>query len=123
MNLLAEQIDNKNKIKAIAQVLGLDPVWAISIAMTESSLGINQRSPTGCKGVFQMSSIAMKDLLREMEKRDDDFIDIACGIAFLHLLFKRHKSIEGATAHFCDPADRGFYTDKVIRYMKVFSDG
>ena len=123
MNLLAEQVDNKNKITAVAKVLGVDPVWAVSIAMVESSLGINQRSPTGCKGVFQMSSIAMKDLLQEMEKNDDDLIDIACGIAFLHLLLKRHKTIEGATAHFCAPADRGFYVDKVLAYMGIFKDG
>uniref|UniRef100_A0A6M3K694 Putative transglycosylase n=1 Tax=viral metagenome TaxID=1070528 RepID=A0A6M3K694_9ZZZZ len=120
MNLIIEQIDNKNKITAIAKVLGVDPVWATAIAMVESSLGTNQRSPTGCKGVFQMSSIAVKDLLQEMEKNDDDLIDIACGIAFLHLLLKRHKSIEEATAHFCDPADRGFYVDKVLAYMKIF---
>jgi len=120
MNLLTSQLETKNKIEAVAQAMGVNPAWAVSIAMVESSLGINQRSPTGCKGVFQMSSIAMKDLLQEMEKRNDDFIDIACGIAFLHLLFKRHKSIEGATAHFCDPADRGFYTDKVLNYIKAF---
>ena len=123
MNLLAEQIDNKNKITAIAKVLGVDPVWAVSIAMVESSLGISQRSPTGCKGVFQMSSIAVKDLLQEMEKNDDDLIDIACGIAFLHLLLKRHKTIEAATAKFCDPADRDFYIPKVLAYMEVFKNG
>ena len=53
-----------DKIKAFAPQLGVDPSWAAAIAMTESSLGINQLSPTGARGVFQMTSIAMKDLLQ-----------------------------------------------------------
>jgi len=122
MNLLKRQLEIKEKIVKIAQAIGLDPIWALSIAMVESSLGEGQKSPTGCKGVFQMSSIAMKDLLQEMEKSDDDIIDIACGLAFLHLLLKRHKTIEHATEHFCDPDDRYFYIDKVLSYMKVFKD-
>ena len=119
MNLTKRQLDTKAKIIKIAEVLGVDPIWAISIAMVESSLGEKQRSPTGCRGVFQMSSIAMKDLLQEMEKTDDDIIDITCGLAFLHLLFKRHKTIESATAKFCDPDDREFYISRVINYMEV----
>ena len=68
-----------------------------------------------------MSSIAMKDLSQEMAKYDDDLIDIVCGIAFLYLLLRRHKTIEEATAKFCDPADRSFYVNKVMSYMKVFN--
>jgi hypothetical protein len=85
--------------------------------MTESALGLHQLSRTGAKGVFQMTSIAMKDLLQEMQRADDDMIDIACGVLFLRLLFKRHKSIEAATAKYCDPKDRGFYIDRVKKYM------
>lgn len=69
-----------------------------------------------------MSGIAMKDLLQEMEKADDDIIDIACGCAFLHLLLRRHKTIEAATAKFCDPNDRDFYVKRVIDYMGVLKD-
>lgn len=123
MNLLAKQIDVKNKIVAVAQALGINPIWAIAVAMEESSLGERQKSPTGCRGVFQLSTIAMKDLLQEMEKSDDDLIDIACGIAFLHLLLKRHGSIEEATSHFCAPKDRSFYVSKVLGYMKDFKNG
>ncbi|MBE3141525.1 MAG: hypothetical protein IMZ53_13195 [Thermoplasmata archaeon] len=90
--------------------------------MTESSLGEHQKSPTGCVGVFQMSSIAMKDLLQEMSKQDDEFIDIACGLAFLYLLLRRHKTIEKATAHFCDPADADFYVERVKMYMREFKN-
>jgi hypothetical protein len=88
--------------------------------MVESSLGMVQLSRTGCKGVFQMSTIAMKDLLQEMEKQDDDMIDILCGLLFLRLLLKRWKTHEEATAHFCDPNDRSFYLGKVTQYMRIF---
>jgi membrane-bound lytic murein transglycosylase MltF len=120
MELNQKQIETKERIIKIAKAMGLDPVWALAIAMTESSLGLKQKSPTGCRGVFQMSSIAMKDLLQEMEKSDDDTIDIACGLSFLRLLLKRHKTIEAATAKFCDPNDRDFYVDKVISYMNSY---
>ena len=120
MNLLPRQTEIMAKIRTIAEAMGLDPAWAVSVAMTESSLGEHQKSPTGCRGVFQMSAIAMKDLLQEMEKADDDLIDIACGLAFLHLLLRRHKTIEAATAKFCDPNDRDFYVSRVINYMEEF---
>ena len=121
MNLTIKQLETKDKISQFAKIFGLDPSWATAIAMVESSLGISQCSPTGCRGVFQMSSIAMKDLSQEMAKYDDDLIDIVCGIAFLYLLLRRHKTIEEATAKFCDPADRSFYVNKVMSYMKVFN--
>lgn len=122
MNLLTKQTEVKDKIVGIATAMGVDPMWAVSVAMVESSLGMHQKSPTGCKGVFQMSGIAMKDLLQEMEKADSERIDIACGLAFLYLLLKRHKTIEAATAKFCDPNDRDFYVSRVINYMEVFKE-
>jgi membrane-bound lytic murein transglycosylase MltF len=121
MNLLESQQRVKGKIESICQTVGIDPAWAVAMAMTESSLGIQQKSPTGCRGVFQMSSIAMKDLLLEMDKADDEWIDILCGIAFLHLLLRRHGTIEDATSHFCDPNDRDFYVARVKEYMGVFA--
>lgn len=120
MNLLPKQIEVRDKIVKIATAMGVDPLWAVSVAMVESSLGMHQKSPTGCKGVFQMSRIAMTDLLQEMEKADSERVDIACGVAFLYLLLGRHKTIEAATAKFCDPNDRGFYVSKVLGYMEVF---
>jgi len=120
LNLIHRQLETKEKIEKIAPLFGLDPLWPISIAMIESSLGVKQLSSTGCKGVFQMSSIAMKDLLQEMKRVDDDLIDIVCGVAFLYLLLKRHKTIESATEHFCDPDDIKFYIPQVLDYMKVF---
>lgn len=123
MNLLTKQIKIKEKIEIVAECLGVDPIWAVAIAMEESSLGEKQKSPTGCRGIFQLSTIAMKDLLYEMEKYDDDTVDIACGIAFLYLLLKRHGTIKEATSHFCDPKDKSFYIDKVFGYMEAFKNG
>ena len=37
-------------------------------------------------------------------------------------LNKRHKTIESATAHFCDPNDKDSYINKVFDYMKEFSN-
>jgi membrane-bound lytic murein transglycosylase MltF len=121
MNLNEKQYETLRNIQKAARLLGVDPDWAAAVAMTESALGLHQLSRTGAKGVFQMTSIAMKDLLQEMQKADDDMIDIACGVLFLRLLFKRHKSIEAATAKYCDPNDRGFYIDRVKKYMKELS--
>ena len=121
MNLDARQLETLAKIRVIAKVLDVDPDWAAAVAMTESALGNHQLSPTGAKGVFQMTSIAMRDLLTGMERLDDDLADIACGILFLRLLLKRWKTEEEATAHFCDPKDRGFYLDRVRKYKVELS--
>jgi membrane-bound lytic murein transglycosylase MltF len=119
MELTTKQIEMKTKIDLFAKMFGIDPAWAVAVAMTESSLGKQQLSPTGCRGVFQMSSIAMKDLLLSMSELDDDLVDIVCGIAFLRLLLKRHGTVEAATKRFCDPADKGFYWDRVQAYMRA----
>ena len=116
--LTNKQIETKAKIEIFSRIFGVDPKWATAIAFTESSLGLNQKSPTHCRGVFQMSTIAMKDLLYEMEKIDDDLVDIVCGIAFLRLLKKRWSTIEDATAHYCAPNDRNFYIPKVLKLME-----
>lgn len=110
------------KIRRAAELLGVDPAWASAVAMVESALGKYQLSKTGARGVFQMTTIAMKDLLQEMQKADDDMIDIACGVLFLRLLLKRWKTEEEATGHFCDPADRGFYIDRMKKFRKELKD-
>jgi membrane-bound lytic murein transglycosylase MltF len=120
MLLLPRQQKVKTTVEDFALLMRIDPVWAAAIAMQESSLGERQKSPTGCLGVFQMSSIAMRDLLQEMSKYDDDLVDIACGTAFLRTLFKRFKSVEKATEKYCDPRDRDRYVSSVLSYMKVF---
>jgi len=120
MTLNEKQKKVADMIGRIAAQIGMLPQWPEAVAMTESSLGLNQKSGTGARGVFQMTSIAMKDLLQEMEKQDDEIIDILCGIAFLYLLEKRWGSFEEATKRFCDPKDRDFYWDRVKKYMEAF---
>ena len=122
MTLNEKQYDTLRNIQKAAKLLDVDPDWAAAVAMTESALGLHQLSKTGAKGVFQMTTIAMKDLLQEMQKSDDDLIDIACGVLFLRLLLKRHKTIEAATAKYCDPNDRGFYIDRVKKYMEEIKE-
>ena len=119
MDLTPKQIETKTKIEIFARLFGIDPKWAVAVAMVESSLGEHQKSPTGARGVFQMTSIAMDDLRYSMEKGDDDLVDIACGVAFLRLLLRRWKSYQSATVHYCDPNDRDFYLKKVMEYMEL----
>ena len=122
MKLDARQLETLEKIRRAAELLGVDPDWASAVAMVESALGKYQLSKTGAKGVFQMTSIAMKDLLNEMQRQDDDMGDILCGVLFLRLLLKRWKTEEEATGHFCDPADRGFYIDRMKKFRKELKD-
>jgi hypothetical protein len=122
MDLNKKQQETKEKIEQLAGIFGIDPNWALGVAMVESSLGLHQKSPTGCRGVFQMSGIAMKDLLWDMEKIDDDLIDIACGILFLRLLLKRWGTEEKATAHYCDPNDLDFYLDRMKKFKAEFKE-
>jgi len=122
MELTAEQKKTKCLIEKVWSAIGMYSPWPVAVAMTESSLGVNQKSPTGAKGVFQMTSIAMKDLLLEMENKNDDVVDILCGTAFLYLLLKRWGTIEEATAHYCDPKDRDFYVERVMNYIKLLTE-
>jgi len=101
--------------------VGLNPAWVLSIADVESSMGKNQLSPTGAKGVFQMTSIAMKDLLEEMKYTKDDTVDILCGLAFLYLLYKRWNGEDSATVHFCAPKDRDFYLKRMRKFREEWS--
>lgn len=123
MDLNEKQTKTKEQIEATAKLFGVDPVWASAIAMAESSLGINLISPTRCRGVFQMSTIAMKDLLIAMSKKGFELIGIVCGVAFLWLLLQRHGTQEQATKHFCDPNDRGYYWDRVRHFMRELGSG
>lgn len=121
MNLNPEQKANKEIVEKVAVIAKIDPIWAPSVGMVESSLGLHQKSPTGAKGIFQMTSIAMKDLLQVMERNDDDIVDVLCGVAFLKVLHDRHGSIDKATLHYCDPKDRHFYWTRVQYWMEKFN--
>ena len=117
MALTDKQKTTKQVIEHLASCLEINPQWAVAVAMVESSLGENQMSPTGCRGIFKMSRIAMQDLLHAMTETEDDMIDICCGLLFLRLLLSRWKTMKQATNHFCDPNDRGFYWNRVKEFM------
>lgn len=116
----ANQQRIKEMIENYSSLLDVDPAWAAAIAMVESSLGENRISPTNCRGIFQMSGIAMEDLRQQMGTAGDDDLEILCGLLFLRLLYRRWGTIEEATAHYCDPNDRSFYLDRVRGYMQAF---
>ncbi len=110
----------KQKIITISEIIGLNPTWCLAIADVESSMGINQLSPTGAKGVYQLTNIAFKDLRQDMERKNDDTIDILCGLAFLYLLKRRWGSETEATLHYCDPAVKTDYLEKMKKAMAKF---
>lgn len=118
MNANQERV--RRQIEYWSDLLGVDPVWACAIAMVESSMGEERVSGTNCRGIFQMSSIAMEDLRRQMGNSEDD-LEILCGLLFLRLLYDRWGGEDEATLHYCDPADRDFYLDRVRGYMETFS--
>ena len=111
---LNEDSTTEDRIKAVCDLLGVNPAWALAVAKVESAMGRFQKSSTNALGVFQLTSIAMKDLRYNMERKDDDMIDICCGVLFLRLLLQRWKTEEEATKHYCDPNDRETYVPKVM---------
>jgi hypothetical protein len=110
------------KIRKLAPIIGVDTSWALAIADQESSLGEHQLSPTGAKGDFQMTRIAILDLLAESQKKDDDLIDICFGLLFLRLLLRRWGTIEEATGHYCDPNDKHFYVPSIMAKMRKYDN-
>ena len=122
LSLNSTQAETKKLIEDISKLINLDPLLTSAIALTESSLGINLLSPTKCRGVFGMSSIAMKDLLLEMHKPKNRDISILCGLAFIKLLIRRWGNEQDAINHFCSPKDRVFYNSRIKKYKQQLSE-
>jgi membrane-bound lytic murein transglycosylase MltF len=122
MKLSQQQLKIKSLIDQITLAIGDDPILSVAVALVESSLGLQLKSPTGAKGVFQLTSIAMKDLFQEMDKKGNEAIGILCGLAFIHLLLKRHKTISEVILHYCDPNDYEFYLQRIKDRMKELSN-
>ena len=112
-----EGMNIPDKIREVCELVGISTTLALAIAEVESTMGKNQLSKTGARGVFQMTSIAMKDLLQEMEKKDDDWIDIMCGVLYLRVLLRRWKDVETAVKKYCDSEVRDDYWAKVSAAM------
>jgi len=121
MKLSQQQLEIKSLIEQTTLAIGDDPILSVAVALVESSLGLQLKSPTGAKGVFQLTSIAMKDLLQEMDKKGNEIIGILCGLAFIHLLIKRHGTVEEVVRHYCNPDDYDFYIMRIKNYMKELS--
>lgn len=114
------QEEVKETIYKIAKLVGVDPAIALAVSEVESSHGTHLRSPTGAKGVFQMTSIAMQDLLQVMATPGKEIIGICCGVCFLKLLKDRHKDETQALRKYCDPNDRHWYPAKVLRLAEGY---
>lgn len=114
------QDEIKKSIYAIAKIVGVDPAIALAVSEVESNHGVHLRSPTGAKGVMQMTSIAMKDLLNVMDTPGKEIIGICCGVCFLKLLKDRHKTDIKALEKYCDPKDRSWYPEKVLKLAESY---
>ena len=125
MKLSEKQKSIKSLIEQAAALAVIDPAWACAVAMTESSLGGNQVSHTGARGVFQNTRISMLDLLMKMGDKTNvgDKIGILAGVSFLALLLSRWGSEDEAIRHFCDPKDVMFYLPRVKKLKDEFGKG
>lgn len=112
--------DVKKMIFKVCKAVGVDPAVAMAISEIESQHGMYRQSPTGARGVFQMTSIAMKDLLIEMAEPDRQALGICCGVAFIRLLMTRHEDELTAISKYCDPDDREWYPEKVLRLAEKY---
>ena len=115
------QEEIKKAIFDIAKIVDVDPALAMAIAKIESGFGFQQKSKTGARGIFQMTSIAMKDLLLYMESHTDDIVDILVGLAFLKVLSTRWNKDEQRIAEkYCDPKDRDWYPAKALELAETY---
>lgn len=120
------QEEVKKAIFEICRIVGVDPAIAMAVSHVESSHGAHLKSPTGALGVFQMTSMAMKDLHLEMATPGKEIIGVCAGICFLFLLIGRHKDELTVLQKYCDPKDRPWYPAKVLglaeKYRKEIID-
>jgi len=110
----------KEAIFKIAKIVGVDPGIALAVSHIESRHGVHLKSKTGALGVFQMTSIAVRDLHHSMATPGHEIIGICAGICFLSLLMKRHEDLRKALDKYCDPNDREWYADRVIRLANEY---
>jgi hypothetical protein len=122
MSLTQKQTEIFNLCKDHAIWLGIDPSWALAIADQESTFGLNLISPTGARGIYQDTTIAMKDIL-EFIGHDNEAAykaSIAVGQSELLVLLTRWHDIEIATSHYCDPKVKAQYVASVMSKIKQY---
>ena len=72
------------KVRVAAQQAGIDPHMAASVANKESGFDTEAKSPTGVKGVMQVSGIAAKDLGYDpKDVRNNPDLNITAGVQYL----------------------------------------
>lgn len=72
------------KVRVAAQQAGIDPHMAASVANKESGFNTEAKSPTGVKGVMQVSGIAAKDLgYNPQDVRNNPDLNIMAGVQYL----------------------------------------
>ena len=72
------------KVRVAAQQAGIDPHMAASVANKESGFDVEAKSPTGVKGVMQVSGIAAKDLGYDpKDVRNNPDLNIMAGVQYL----------------------------------------
>jgi len=95
------------KVRVAAQQAGIDPHMAASVANKESGFNTEAKSPTGVKGVMQVSGIAAKDLGYDpKDVRSNPDLNIMAGVQYLakHGLDK-----------YPDPAVKNSYVKDVLQ--------
>lgn len=107
----------EEKIRAICKIVEFPEDLAVAIAKVESAMGKYILSPTGAKGIFQLTSIAMKDMLQVMAEHKYERTAILCGIGFLCLLQDRWMDAQEIVFHFCDPAEKDAYWKKIQKVI------
>lgn len=108
----------EEKIRAICEIMGFSGDLAVAVATVESAMGKYIISPTNARGLFQLTSIALKDMLQAMGLERHERVAMLCGIAFLCLLQDRWgddpRTIVG---HYADPAEKEAYWKKIQKAL------
>lgn len=103
------------KVRVAAQQAGIDPHMAASVANKESGFDAEAKSPTGVKGIMQVSGIAAKDLgYNPKDVRSNPDLNIMAGVQYLakHGLEK-----------YPDPAVKNSYVKDVLKNTEKSKSG
>lgn len=103
------------KVRVAAQQAGIDPHMAASVANKESGFDAEAKSPTGVKGIMQVSGIAAKDLGYDpKDVRSNPDLNIMAGVQYLakHGLEK-----------YPDPAVKNSYVKDVLKNTEKSKSG
>lgn len=111
-------VTTEEKIRAICEIIEFPADGAVAIAQVESAMGKYLLSRTGARGIFQLTSIAMRDMLEAMARPKHERTGILCGLAFLCLLQDRWTDLDTIVRHYCDPDEKEAYLAKVHEFME-----